>query len=140
MVLVYVYLYIYRYQLTRNLFFVSLTTQMNTKCLNLLGTPPPSYRRLQSQLAKTSWISQGSLLCRPLIRCVAGRIVKKGPYYLWTSKVKSKTVCLALSKAQYRVLAQAIANQRRVQKTLERMQASTLQLVLKKVPGVTKRK
>jgi hypothetical protein len=113
---------------------------MNPKSLNFLGTPSPAHRQLQNQLAKTTWISQGSLVCRPLIRRLAGRKVKKGPYYLWTSKVKSKTVCLALSKTQYHILAQAIANQRRLEKTLQRMQTSTLLTVLKKVPGVTKRK
>jgi len=67
-------------------------------------------------------------------------MVKKGPYYLWTSKLKAKTVSLALSKAQYNLLKQAIANNRRLHKTLERMHALTLQTLLKNVPGVTKRK
>lgn len=80
------------------------------------------------------------MVCRPLIRRVAGREIKKGPYYLWTSKVKAKTVSLALSKAQYHLLAQAIANNPRLQKNLERMHALTLKTVLKKVPGVSKRK
>ena len=105
-----------------------------------LGPPPPAYQRLQKQLAQTSWICSGTLVCRPLIRRVAGRYVKKGPYYLWTSKLKAKTVSVALSKAQYRVLAQTIANNRRVHKTLERMHALTLKTVFKKVPGVTRRK
>jgi hypothetical protein len=71
---------------------------------------------------------------------VAGRKVNKGPYYLWTSKVKAKTLCVALSQAQYRALAQAIANNRKLQKTLQRMQTLTLKTVLKKLPGVRKRK
>lgn len=104
-----------------------------------LGTPPPAYQRYQRQIAQTSWICQGTLVARPLLRRVAGRQVSKGPYYLWTSKVKSKTVCLALSKAQYRLLAKAIAHNRRLQKTLERMQALTLKTVLQKIPGVRKR-
>jgi hypothetical protein len=105
-----------------------------------LGPPPPAYRRLQSQLAQTSWICQGTLVCRPLLRRVAGRKLKQGPYYLWTSKFKAKTVCVALSKGQYRLLAQAIANNRRLHKTLERMHKLTFRTVLKKVPGVAKRK
>ncbi len=105
-----------------------------------LGPPPPAYQRLQSQLVQTSWICQGTLVCRPLIRRVAGRKVKKGPYYLWTSKLKAKTVCVALSKTQYHLLAQAIANNRRLHKTLERMHSLTLKTVLKSVPGVAKRK
>ena len=108
--------------------------------LSDLGTPPPAYRHCQSRIGQTSWICQGTLVCRPLIRRVAGRKLIKGPYYLWTSKIKSKTVCLALSKAQYHLLAQAIINNRRLQRTLQSMQALTLKTILKKVPGVTKRK
>jgi hypothetical protein len=101
---------------------------------------PPAYERLRSQLAQTAWICQGTLVARPLIRRIAGRKVNKGPYYLWTSKVKGKTVCRALSQAQYRYLAQAIANNRRAQKTLQQMQQLTLKTLLQKVPGVKKRK
>ena len=62
------------------------------------------------------------------------------PYYLWTCKVKGHTRCVALSQAQHRLLAQAIENNRRVRKTLERMQTLTLKTILKSVPGVGKRK
>jgi hypothetical protein len=108
--------------------------------LRLLGTPPPPYQRLQAQLAQTGWIAQGTVVSRSLIRRVKGRQVRKGPYYLWTCKLKGQTVCVALSKAQYQTLAQAIAINRRLHKTLERMQAFTLNSILKKVPGVRKRK
>ncbi|HWQ90261.1 MAG TPA: DUF6788 family protein [Clostridia bacterium] len=112
----------------------------STPSLAWLGSPPSAYQHLQAQLAQTSWICQGSLVCRPLIRKVGRRTVKKGPYYLWTSKHKGKTVSVALSKAQYRVLAQAIANHRRLHTILERMYDLTFKTVLKKVPGVAKRK
>jgi hypothetical protein len=105
-----------------------------------LGPPPPAYQRLQAQLAQSSWICQGTLVCRPLLRQVRGQTVKKGPYYLWTCKVKAKTVCRALSRPQYQLLAQAIQNHRRLQRTLERMQALTLRTILRQVPGVKKRK
>jgi hypothetical protein len=105
-----------------------------------LGSPPPTYRRLQDQLRQTAWICLGTVVSRPLIRRQRGHPVKKGPYYLWTCKTKGQTQCVALSKAQYQVLGQAIANNRRLQKTLQQMQALTLKTVLKKVPGVRKRK
>jgi hypothetical protein len=54
--------------------------------------------------------------------------------------VKGKTVCVALSRPQYQLLGQAIMNHHRVQKTLERMQALTMKTILRKVPGVKKRK
>ena len=108
--------------------------------LAALGSPPPAYQRLQNQLRRAGWLCQGSVVSRPLFRRVRGRRVKKGPYYLWTCKVKGRTVCRALSKAQYRVLTQAIANNRRLLRTVERMQAFSLKTILMKVPGVSKRK
>jgi hypothetical protein len=101
---------------------------------------PPAYQCLQDQLRQTAWICQGTVVARPLFRRLRGRRVKKGPYYLWTCKVKGRTVCVAVSKAQHEVLAQAIENNRRLQKTLQRMQALTLKTILKIVPGVRKRK
>ena len=111
-----------------------------TRLADLGSQPSSAYQPLQEQLAQTSWICQGSLVCRPLLRRVRGRKVKKGPYYLWTCKQKGKTVCVALSKPQYRLLAQAIQNNRRLQRILERMQALTLKTILRNVPGVKKRK
>ena len=105
-----------------------------------LGPYPAAYQRWQTRLAQSSWICQGSLVCRPLLRRVGRRKVRKGPYYLWTWKLKGKTVCVALSRSQYHLLAQAIHNNRRTQKLLERMQALTLKTILRKVPGVRKRK
>jgi len=77
---------------------------------------------------------------RPLIRRIRGRTVRKGPYYLWTCKVKGQTRCVALSKAQHHLLSQAIINNRRLQKSWERLQAITLKTILKKIPGVKGRK
>jgi len=105
-----------------------------------LGPHPPASQRLQAQLAQSPWICQGSLVCRPLLRRVGRRKVRKGPYYLWTCKLKGKTVCVALSRSQYHLLAQAMRNNRRTQKLLERLQALTLKTILRKVPGVRKRK
>jgi hypothetical protein len=105
-----------------------------------LGPVPPAFEKLRRQLAETSWLCQGTVVCRALKRRVRGRAVQKGPYYLWTCKVQGKTVCVALSHAQYVLLAQAIENQRQLQKTVARMQRLTLNTILKKVPGVTKRK
>jgi len=105
-----------------------------------LGPPPLAYQRLQAQLRQLGWVCHGTVVCRPLIRRVAGRTVKKGPYYLWTCKVNGRTVCRSLSQAQHQVLIQAIENNRQLQKILQQMQALTLKTILKKVPGVRKRK
>ena len=105
-----------------------------------LGPLPPTYQRLQAHLSQIRWIAQGTVVCRPLARWVRGRKVKKGPYYLWTCKVRGKTRCLALSQPQYQLLARAIDQNRKVQTVLQRMQTITLKAILRKLPGVKKRK
>ena len=108
--------------------------------LNSLGPPPNAYTGLASPLAQVGWICQGTVVRRPLRRKVGGKWVKKGPYYLWTGKRQGKTVCHALSKAQYEAAQQAIAANRRAIQTLAKLQRRTLEHILKNVPGVCKRK
>ncbi len=66
-----------------------------------LGPWPQTYAKLLHALASTGWICQGTVLARSLRRRRHGRLVRCGPYYLWTCKRKGKTLCKALSKAQY---------------------------------------
>lgn len=105
-----------------------------------LGPVPPRYEQWRQQLASIPWMCHGTVVCRPLRRQRRGRTVAHGPYYLWTCKEKGRTVCVAVSPAQAQLLRQAIANQRRGQKILHRLQALTLKTILRKVPGVKKRK
>jgi hypothetical protein len=108
--------------------------------LTALGAVPPAAQRLLNQIPACAWLCAGTVVARPLFRRVGGRRRRHGPYYLWTCKVQGQTQCVALSRAQYQLLAQAIRNQRRVQRILERLHALTLKTILNKVPGVTKRK
>ncbi len=127
--------------LTRQAFFERIGKKMKTTAsLDQLGPAPGRYRQLRTKLGQTPWICQGTVVCRPIRRFVQGRKVQRGPYYLWTTKVRGQTVCLALSQAQYQLLAQAIENNRQVQKILEHMQTLTMKTILKKIPGVRKRK
>ncbi len=113
---------------------------MRVHLLKSLGRPPKAYTRLASPLADVGWICQGTVVCRPLRRKVGGRWVNKGPYYLWTGKRRGKTVCYALSQAQYVVAKQAIAANQHVLNTLRKLQTRTLDQILKTLPGVQKRK
>lgn len=113
---------------------------MSSKRLAPLGPRPAAHARLLAQVRAAGWLCQGTLVCRPLRRKVAGRWVDKGPYYLWTGKQHGKTVCHALSKAQFEVAKQAVAANRRLQTALAKLQAITLEKILKKIPGVHKRK
>jgi hypothetical protein len=105
-----------------------------------LGPQPVAYSRLLRRLPEAGWFCQGTVVSRPLRRKVAGQWVEKGPYYLWTGKRQGKTVCYALSRAQYEVAKRAIATNRKVMTTVGKLQAMTLARILKNVPGVQKRK
>jgi hypothetical protein len=105
-----------------------------------LGPPPQAFAKLLAQVAQTDWFCHGTVVCRPLRRKVAGQWVEKGPYYLWTGKRAGKTICYALSREQYSVAKRAIAANRKVLAAVSKLQNLTLETILKKVPGVTKRK
>ena len=113
---------------------------MRANLRNSLGLPPNAYTRLASPLAQVGWICQGTVVRRTLRRKVGGQWLNKGPYYLWTGKRHGKTVCHALSKAQYEVAKQAMAANRRVVQTVAKLQTRTLEQILNKMPGVQKRK
>jgi hypothetical protein len=93
---------------------------------------PPSYRQLQRRLANISYVTQGSVFQR--------RPSQQGSRYVWTRKVKAKTVTVALSKQQYHWLRQAAANQRQLDRIVGQMQRVSRQTLFKTVPGVNRRK
>jgi len=90
------------------------------------------YGRLQKQLAATGWISHGYVQDRGP---GAG-----GPCYQWTRKEKKKTVSVALSMEQYRAMHTAIANWRRVQQTLARMEQISRLVIFRTLPDASRRK
>ena len=90
------------------------------------------YAQLCAQLARTGWISQGS---------VQDRAATGGsPAYPWTRKVKGKTVCVALSQEQYEWLKQAITNWRTVQDILREMQRLSREQLFECLPHPKRRK
>jgi hypothetical protein len=107
---------------------------------SLLGPHPAAYKTLLARLAHSGWFCQGTVVCRTLRRKVAGKWVDKGPYYLWTAKREGKTIGHALSQSQYQAAKEAIEANRQVMGILEKLQSMTLETILKKVPGVQRRK
>lgn len=93
-------------------------------------TPP--YRQLQQQLARLGYVSQGSVFERTADQ--------QGSRYVWTRKVRAKTVTVALSREQYHWLKQAVANQRKLQHLVAQMQTLSRQILFENVPGVVRRK
>jgi len=65
---------------------------------------------------------------------------QQGSRYVWTRKVKAKTVTVALSQEQYHWLRQAVANQRQLEKIIRQMQTLSRQSLFETIPGVTRRK
>jgi hypothetical protein len=118
----------------------AILSPMTVDTRHPLRPPPPAYEKLLARLAHSGWFCDGTVVCRTLRRKVAGQWVNKGPYYLWTAKRDGKTVCHALSKSQYHAAKQAIAANRQVRDIQEKLQKMTLETILKKVPGVTRRK
>ena len=94
--------------------------------------PSPQCRQLQRQLAQLGYVSQGSVFERG-----PGQ---QGSRYVWTRKVKAKTVTVALSQEQYHWLRQAVANQRQLGRIIRQMQILSRQTLFETVPGVVRRK
>jgi hypothetical protein len=90
---------------------------------------PPSHRsqlearyaELRQQLGGIGYLSQGSVYRRP-----AGQ---SGTRFTWSTKVKGKTVSLALSEEQADWLENAIAEQRRVKTILAEMHRLSRQIM-----------
>jgi hypothetical protein len=93
---------------------------------------PTPYRQLQRQLARLGYVSQGSVFER-----TPGQ---QGSRYVWTRKVRARTVTVALSREQYLWLKQAVANQRNLERIVEQMQILSRRILFENVPGVVRRK
>ena len=92
----------------------------------------PRYRQLRQHLGGIGYISQGTVFQRAP--------TQQGSRYVWTRKVAAKTVTVALSKEQYEWLRRAVANQRELQRIVERMQTLSRQVLFRTVCGVSRRK
>jgi len=100
--------------------------------------PPPRRARLEAryaelrlQLAGIGYLSDGSVYRRP-----AGQ---SGTRFTWSTKVRAKTVSLALSADQADWLEQAIAEHRRVKKLLAEMRRLSRQIMRVLFPDTERR-
>src|SRR5437762_7971729 len=90
------------------------------------------YQRLQRQLSRIGYLSQGSVIERPP--------TQQGSRYIWTRKVQAKTVTVALSKQQYHWLQRAVTNQREMQRIVGQMQTLSRKILFQTLPGPPRRK
>jgi hypothetical protein len=91
------------------------------------------YDRLRKSLARIGYISQGSVLQRSV--AASGR-----SGYQWTRKVTQKTVTVALSQPQFAALKQAVANERKLWKTVEQMERVSRQIIFASTSDTHRRK
>jgi hypothetical protein len=91
------------------------------------------YDRLRQSLARTGPISDGSVLHRS--PATSGR-----SGYQWTRKVAGKTVAVALSQPQFAALQKAVANERKLWKTIKEMEKISRQIIFRTMPDTHRRK
>jgi len=101
------------------------------KSLNLFDQK--RYRQLQEQLRDLPWIVNGSVVA------ISPKTDTANTTYVWTRKVKAKTVTRALTKEQYEAFRQAIEANRRIEKVLKSMRMISETTLLNSLPGVTKK-
>ena len=91
------------------------------------------HRRLARILARIGFVSQGSVFVR-----AEGA---PGSRYQWTWKdSRQKTISLTLSAEQFAWLRKAIANQRHVDRILEKMRRLSKRFVVEHLPAPARRK
>lgn len=91
-----------------------------------------SYQQLQRHLSSIGYITQGSVLER--------RPPQQGSRYVWTRKVRAKTVTVALSREQYQWRRRAVANQRELERLVGRMQRLSRRILFKTLPDIRRHK
>jgi hypothetical protein len=91
------------------------------------------YHRLRQSLARTGYISQGSVLQRTV--AASGR-----SGYQWTRKVAQKTVSVSLSQPQYEAMKEAIASERKLWKTVQEMERVSRRIIFASASDTRRRK
>lgn len=86
------------------------------------------------------YILQGSVVRRKLNRRVGSVLKSYGPYYLWTRKINSKTVTVALTNEQAQIIQEAIRRNRQLEQRLDRLRLLSEQIIVALGPCVARRK
>jgi hypothetical protein len=60
--------------------------------------------------------------------------------YQWTRKVGGRTITVALSAEQFQALGQAVENERRLWKTLQKMERLSRRILFQNLPHTRRRK
>jgi DNA-binding transcriptional regulator of glucitol operon len=98
------------------------------------------FNRQVDEVQPEGYILQGSVVRRKLQRRVGTVLKTYGPYYLWTRKIKGKTVTVALTDEQARIIRQAINRNRELEQRLDRLRSLSEQIIIAVGPCVVRRK
>ena len=101
--------------------------------LDSLAALKARYDRLRQSLARIGYVSQGSVLQRTV--AASGR-----SGYQWTRKVAQKTVSVSLSQPQYEAMKQAVANERKLWKTVQEMERVSRRIIFVSTSDTRRRK
>ena len=91
------------------------------------------YQRLRRSLAKIGYISQGSVVDR-------SKLKPPRSGYQWTRKVRGKTITVALSESEFHTLAEAIANERKLNQMIRQMEQISRRIIFINRPQTGPRK
>jgi hypothetical protein len=88
---------------------------------------------LRQQLSQVGYLSQGS---------VQDRTARKGggAGYQWTRKVAQKTVTVALTREQFVLMRQAVANYRTARGLLQKLETISRRIIFQTCPHPDRRK
>ena len=98
------------------------------------------FNRQIETLVPDGYILQGSVVARRLHRPVAKGTKAYGPYYLWTRKIKNRTVTTALTADQAAIIRDAIDRNRRTEQRLNKLRELSEQIIMTVTHSVTRRK
>lgn len=94
----------------------------------------------REKLAGTGLVLNGTVTEVNISRGSSGSKRKYGPYYQWTFKRGGKTVTVNLSASQKSQFRKAINNNRKTERTLERMRCLSREILESSIQGVSRRK
>jgi hypothetical protein len=86
---------------------------------------------------------QGSILTRTIRRpdpARPGKAKAYGPYYQWTRKIAGRTAIQNLTAAQAKAYSRAIGQNRRLERIVADIRATSLRLLELTTPGVVRRR
>lgn len=98
-----------------------------------LSSLQKQYERGRRQLSQVGYLSHGSVQDRT-------NRSGGGAGYQWTRKVARKTITLALTQAQFRAFQKAVANYRRLQRQIQKMEQLSRTIIFQQYPHPSRQK